>query len=65
MLKDILVKRGLVDYIVVCDTSNNYGIRIDRHELYLDIAIKPMLAVEFIIIPVHVVAQGAEMIVNT
>jgi phage tail sheath protein FI len=61
MLKDILIKRGLVDYLVVCDSSNNYGIRIDRHELYLDIAIKPMLSVEFIIIPVHVVAQGASL----
>lgn len=55
IMADILSKRGLYDYLSVCDTSNNDTTAIDNSELYLDIAIKPMKAVEFIYIPIRVV----------
>lgn len=61
MLNTIMIKRGLVDYITVCDGSNNGPDVIDRHELIVDIALKPVLAIEFIIIPIRVVAQGADL----
>lgn len=59
MLRTILTKRGLVDYLTVCDESNNPPEIVDRNEMVLDVAVKPTKAVEFIIIPVRVVAQGA------
>jgi phage tail sheath protein FI len=42
----------------VCDLSNNTPARIDRKELYVDIAIEPVKAVEFIYIPVRIKNTG-------
>jgi hypothetical protein len=38
-LNDLVAKRGIYDYLVVCDESNNTNDRIDRNELYVDVAI--------------------------
>jgi hypothetical protein len=42
----------------VCDESNNTPARIDRNELFVDIAIEPVKAVEFIYIPVRIKNTG-------
>jgi len=55
---DLVAKRGLYDYLVVCDESNNTPARIDRNELWIDIAIEPVKAAEFIYIPVRVMNTG-------
>lgn len=60
-LGDLVVKRGLYDYATVCDESNNTPDRIDRNEMYADVAIKPVRAAEFIFIPIRVVATDAEI----
>lgn len=59
VLNDVVAKRGIYDYVVVCDTSNNTPDRIDRNELYVDIAIEPVKAIEFIYIPVRLKNTGA------
>jgi hypothetical protein len=61
VLNDIVAKRGLYDYLVVCDDTNNTPDRIDRNELYIDIAIKPVKAIEFVYIPVRIRNTGAEL----
>ena len=58
LLNDITAKRGIYDYLVVCDETNNTPARIDRNELYIDIAIEPTKAVEFIYIPVRIKNTG-------
>jgi len=55
---DLVAKRGLYDYLVVCDESNNTPARIDRNELWIDVAIEPVKAAEFIYIPVRVLNTG-------
>lgn len=60
-LGDLIVKRGLYDYATVCDESNNTPDRIDRNEMYIDIALKPVKAAEFIYIPIRIVATGTEI----
>lgn len=55
---DLVAKRGVYDYLVVCDDSNNTPSRIDRNELWVDIAIEPVKAVEFIYIPVRILNTG-------
>lgn len=60
-LGDLIVKRGLYDFASVCDGSNNTPDRIDRNELYIDIALKPVRAAEFIYIPIRIVATGASL----
>jgi phage tail sheath protein FI len=57
-MNDLVAKRGVYDYLVVCDDSNNTPARIDRNELYVDIAIGPVKAVEFIYIPVRIKNTG-------
>ena len=58
IMNDLVAKRGLYDYLVVCDESNNTPARIDRNELYCDIAIEPVKATEFIYIPVRIKNTG-------
>ena len=58
LLVDLVSKRGVYDYLVVCDESNNTPARIDRNELWVDVAIEPVKAAEFIYIPVRVLNTG-------
>jgi phage tail sheath protein FI len=58
---DLVAKRGLYDYLVVCDTSNNTPSRIDRNELWIDVAISPVKAAEFIYIPVRIANTGTNL----
>jgi hypothetical protein len=57
-LNDLIAKRGVYDYLVICDESNNDNGRIARNELYVDIAIEPMKDVEFIYIPIRLKNPG-------
>ena len=58
LMIDLIAKRAIYDYLVVCDLSNNTPARIDRNELYVDIAIEPVKAVEFIYIPLRIKNTG-------
>jgi phage tail sheath protein FI len=60
-LGDLIVRRGLFDFATICDESNNTPDRIDRNEMYIDVALKPVRAAEFIYIPIRIVATGAEI----
>ena len=59
VMNDIMIKRGLTDYASVCNGTNNTPDRVQQNQLWLDIAIKPTLAAEFIYIPIRVVSQSA------
>ena len=56
---DLVAKRALTDYLVICDESNNTPVRRDRNELYVDVAIEPVKAAEFIYVPIRIKSQGA------
>jgi phage tail sheath protein FI len=58
LMIDLVNKRGIYDYLVVCDLTNNTPARIDRNELWVDIAIEPVKAVEFIYIPLRIKNTG-------
>jgi hypothetical protein len=58
LLLELVGLRALYDFAVVCDESNNTPSRIDRNELYVDIAIEPVKAIEFIYIPLRVKNTG-------
>lgn len=61
-LFDIVAKRGITDFAVVCDSTNNTPLRIDRNELWLDVAIVPTKSIEAIYIPIRLVATGSSTI---
>jgi hypothetical protein len=58
LMIDLVNKRGIYDYLVVCDLTNNTPTRIDANELWVDIAIEPVKAVEFIYIPLRIKNTG-------
>jgi hypothetical protein len=58
LLLELVGLRALYDFAVVCDESNNTPARIDRNELYVDIAIEPVKAIEFIYIPLRIKNTG-------
>ena len=47
-LRDIQARRGITDFLVVCDSSNNTGAVIDRNEFVAEIYIKPARSINFI-----------------
>jgi hypothetical protein len=57
-LRNLLSQRALYDFSVICDTSNNTPDRLDRNELWIDIAIKPEKSIEFIYIPIRILNTG-------
>jgi phage tail sheath protein FI len=60
-LSNLIINRGLYDYVTVCDESNNTAYRIDNNQIYIDVALKPVKSAEFIYIPVRVVSTGATL----
>ncbi|MCK9531816.1 MAG: hypothetical protein M0R77_14835 [Gammaproteobacteria bacterium] len=57
-LGDLLGLRALDDFAVRCDLTNNTPERIDRNELWIDVAIIPLKAVEFIYVPIRIANTG-------
>jgi hypothetical protein len=47
-LRDVQAKRGIFDYVVVCDETNNTAAIIDNNEFVADIYIKPSRSINFI-----------------
>jgi phage tail sheath protein FI len=47
-LRDVQGRRGITDFSVVCDDTNNTGDVIDRNEFRADIFIKPARSINFI-----------------
>jgi len=47
-LRTVQGRRGIYDFRVVCDESNNTGEVIDRNEFVADIYIKPARSINFI-----------------
>ena len=47
-LRDIQGRRGITDFSVLADSSNNTGEGIDRNEFVADIFVKPSRSINFI-----------------
>jgi len=47
-LRDVQGRRGITDFLVVCDETNNTGDVIDRNEFRADIFVKPARSINFI-----------------
>ena len=55
MLYKVQRTSGISDFRVLCDETNNTIESIDRHELWCKIAIKPIKAIEYIIIDLNII----------
>lgn len=59
-LRDVQGRRGIYDFRVVCDETNNTGEVIDRNEFIGDIYIKPARSINFITLNFVAVRTGVE-----
>ena len=59
-LRDVQGRRGITDFVVVCDGTNNTGEVIDRNEFVGDIYIKPARSINFIQLNFVAVRTGVE-----
>ena len=59
-LRDVQGRRGITDFRVVCDATNNTGEVIDRNEFVGDIYIKPSRSINFIQLNFVAVRSGVE-----
>ena len=47
-LRDVQAKRGLIDYLVICDETNNTPDVIDNNEFRADIFLKPAKSINYV-----------------
>ena len=59
-LRDVQGRRGITDFAVVCDGTNNTGEVIDRNEFVGDIYVKPSRSINFIQLNFVAVRSGIE-----
>lgn len=59
-LSEVKARRGVFDYLVVCDESNNTPTVIDRNEFRAEILVKPTRVAEFIKLTFTAVGTGVE-----
>ncbi len=59
-LRDVQGRRGITDFRVVCDDTNNTGEIIDRNEFVGDIFVKPARSINFIQLNFVAVRTGVE-----
>ena len=59
-LRNVQGRRGITDFVVICDETNNTGEVIDRNEFVGDIYIKPARSINFIQLNFVAVRTGVE-----
>lgn len=59
-LREVQGRRGITDFLVVCDGTNNTPERIDRNEFWGDIYIKPARSINFIQLNFVAVRTGVQ-----
>jgi len=57
-LSEIQARRGVTDYLVVCDDSNNTGEVIDRNEFVAEIFVKPTRSINYVTVTVTATKSG-------
>ena len=58
-LRDVQAKRGLIDFLVICDDTNNTPDVIDNNEFRADIFLKPAKSINFITLTFVATRTGA------
>jgi phage tail sheath protein FI len=59
-LRDVQGRRGLTDFLVVCDTTNNTAEVVDRNEFRAEIYIKPARSINYITLSFIATRSGVQ-----
>ena len=57
-LSEIQARRGVTDYLVVCDETNNTAEVIDRNEFVAEIFVKPTRSINYVTVTVTATKTG-------
>ena len=57
-LEEVQARRGVTDFLVVCDESNNTGEVIDRNEFVAEIFVKPTRSINYVTVTVTATKTG-------
>ncbi len=60
VLSDIQGRRGITEFRVVCDSTVNTPLRVDRNELWCKILLRPTKTAEWIVFEVNLTSQSAK-----
>ena len=58
-ISDLIARRAIVEGAVVCDSTTNTPLRVDRNELWCSISIKPTKVAETVVFEVNLTSQSA------
>jgi phage tail sheath protein FI len=61
ILADIVTRRGITEFKVICDETTNTPVRIDRSELWCKVLLKPTKAAEIIVFELNLTNQAANL----
>ncbi len=57
-LRDVQAKRGIIDFTVICDETNNTPDVVDNNDFRADLFIKPTKSINYITLPFHATRSG-------
>jgi len=57
-LSEVQSRRGVTDYLVICDESNNTGEVIDRNEFVAELFVKPTRSINYVTVTVTATKSG-------
>ena len=57
-LSEVQARRGVTDYLVVCDDTNNTAEIIDRNEFVAEIYVKPTRSINYVTVTVTATKTG-------
>ena len=57
-MSEIQARRGVTDYLVVCDETNNTAEVIDRNEFVAEIFVKPTRSINYVTVTVTATKTG-------
>jgi phage tail sheath protein FI len=61
LLDDIMRRRGITEFKVICDETTNTPIRVDRNEMWCKVLIKPTKTAEIVIFELNLTSQSAQL----
>jgi phage tail sheath protein FI len=61
LLDDIMRRRGITEFKVICDETTNTPIRVDRNEMWCKVLIKPTKTAEIVIFELNLTNQSAQL----
>jgi phage tail sheath protein FI len=61
LFDDIRQRRGITEFKVICDSTTNTPLRVDRNEMWTKVLIKPTKTAEVVVFELNLMSQSASL----